>query len=142
MAFGIGKRGSRRRELSDLPDDWVGWLEPGVEMDGRMQVGAGLFRLNAHFKGEILAEGAVVIHDQGELEGEIRARVVSITGKVKGTVRAIERLEIKENGIVLGDIYTPCLLVDPGGFFDGQCHMPMPEAIPATADTVDTQEQL
>ena len=69
----------------------------------------------------------VVVHDQGEVEGEIKSRVVSITGKVKGTVHAKERLEIKEHGIVLGDIYTPCLLVDPGGFFDGQCHMPTPE---------------
>ena len=38
MAFGMSKPTTRRRELSDLPDDWVGWLEPGVEMEGKMKV--------------------------------------------------------------------------------------------------------
>ena len=130
MAFGLSKPGTRRRELSDLPNDWVGWLEPGVEVEGKMKVTGGLIRLNSFFKGDIVSDGAVVVHDQGEVEGNIQSRVVSITGKVKGTVHAKERLEIKEHGSVVGDIYTSCLLVDPGGFFDGQCHMPTPA--PAT----------
>ena len=142
MAFGISKPTTRRRELSELPDDWVGWLEPGVKVEGKMTVTGGLIRLNSHFKGEILSDGAVVVHDQGEVEGEINSRVVSITGKVKGTVHAKERLEIKEHGIVHGDIYTPCLLVDPGGYFDGQCHMPAPEPASATPKPAETQEHV
>jgi cytoskeletal protein CcmA (bactofilin family) len=126
MAFGLGKS-RRRRELAELPDDWVGWLEPGVELEGKMKVSSGLIRLNTHFKGEIVSEGTVVVHDQGEIEGDIHTKLLSITGKVKGNIHATERLEIKEHGIVLGDIYTPCLVVDPGGYFDGQCHMPTPE---------------
>lgn len=138
MAFKLGKSSAHRRELSHFPDELVGWLEPGVEVEGRMKVTGGLFRLNSHFKGEIVSDGAVVVHDQGEVEGDIQARIVSITGKVKGGVHAQERLEIKENGIVLGDIYTPCLLVDPGGFFDGQCHMPEPTN--QTSQSVDSKE--
>jgi cytoskeletal protein CcmA (bactofilin family) len=131
MAFGISKTATRRREFNEPPGEWIGWIEPGIEMEGKMKVGAGLFRLNAHFKGDISSEGAVVIHDQGEIEGRVQAKVVSVTGKVKGEVHAAERLEIKEHGILLGNIFTPCLLIDPGGFFDGECHMPTPE--PATA---------
>ncbi len=127
MAFGRNKPTTRRRELADLPDDWVGWLEPGVEVEGKLKVSGGLIRFNARLKGAIASDGAVVVHEQGEVEGDIESRVVSITGKVKGSVHAKERLEIKEHGVVIGDIYTPCLLVDPGGFFDGQCHMPAPE---------------
>jgi len=130
MAFGMSKPATRRRELPDLPDDWVAWLEFGVELEGNMKASGGLIRLNARLKGDIVSDGALVVHDQGEVEGNIQCRVVSITGKVKGTVHAMERLEIKDHGSVVGDIYTSCLLVDPGGFFDGQCHMPAPE--PAT----------
>jgi cytoskeletal protein CcmA (bactofilin family) len=139
MPFGFGK--SRRRQLTDLPDDWVGWLEPGVEVDGKMKVTSGLIRVNAHFKGEIDCEGTVVVNDQGEVDGEIRTRIISVTGKIKGKVHASERLEIKEHGVVLGDIFTPCLLVDPGGFFDGQCHMPTPEPATQTANGVDTKNR-
>jgi cytoskeletal protein CcmA (bactofilin family) len=126
MPFGI-KKTSRRRELADLPEDWVGWLEPGVEVQGKIKITSGLLRVNTHIKGEIDSDGAVVVHDQGEVEGDVRTRVMSVTGKVKGSIHASERLEIKEHGVVLGDIFTPCLVVDPGGFFDGKCHMPTPE---------------
>jgi cytoskeletal protein CcmA (bactofilin family) len=137
MPFGFGK--SSRRQLADLPGEWVGWLEPGVEVEGKMKVTSGLIRVNAHFKGEINCEGTVVVHDQGEVDGETRARIISVTGKIKGKIHASERLEIKEHGVVLGDIFTPCLLVDPGGFFDGQCHMPTPEPATQTANGVDTK---
>jgi cytoskeletal protein CcmA (bactofilin family) len=140
MAFGMGKATTHRRELSDLPDDWVGWLEPGVEVEGKMKVTSGLIRLNTHFKGEIVSDGVLVVHDQGEVEGEIHSRVVSVTGKVKGTVHAKERLEIKEHGIVRGDIYTPCWMVDPGGFFEGQCHMPAPEPATEISKGVDYEK--
>jgi cytoskeletal protein CcmA (bactofilin family) len=127
MAFGSGKN-RRSRELADLLDsDLVGLLEPGVEIEGRMRFTSGIIRLNAHYRGEITCEGPIVVAGQGEVEAEIHTRVISIAGKVKGAVHASERIEIKEHGLVLGDIYTPCLVVDPGGFFDGQCHMPTPE---------------
>lgn len=142
MAFGLSRKSARRRELSNLPDDWVGWLEAGVEVEGKLNVTGGLIRLNARVKGEVISSGAVVVHDQGEVEGVIHSRVVSITGKVKGAVHAQERLEIKENGSVTGNIYTPCLLVDPGGFFEGQCHMPTPEPANQKPGTPDSPEHL
>jgi cytoskeletal protein CcmA (bactofilin family) len=138
MAFTFGK--SNRRS-PDLPGDWIGWLEPGVEVEGKMKVAAGLIRVNSHFKGQIQSEGMVVVHDQGEVEGEIHTRLISITGKVKGNIHAGERLEIKEHGVVIGDIDTPCLVVDPGGFFDGQCRMPAPEPPPQTATNSDAKDQ-
>jgi cytoskeletal protein CcmA (bactofilin family) len=110
-------------------------------MEGKMKVAAGLVRINAHFKGEISSQGALVVHDQGEVEGDILCKVVSVTGKVKGTIHAAERLEIKEHGIVLGDIYTPCLLVDPGGFFDGQCNMPAKEPTSRAPSDADAKPQ-
>ena len=64
MAFGMSKTATRRRDFSEPPGEWIGWIEPGIEMEGKMEVGAGLFRLNAHFKGDISSEGVIVIHDQ------------------------------------------------------------------------------
>jgi cytoskeletal protein CcmA (bactofilin family) len=139
MPFGFFGKSRRRRHLRDLPDDWVGWLEPGVDVEGTLKVTSGLIRINAHVKGEIACEGTVVVHDQGEVEGEIHTRIISVTGKIKGDIHASELLEIKEHGVVLGDIYTPCLVVDPGGFFDGQCHMPTPEPTTQTTNDLDTQ---
>jgi cytoskeletal protein CcmA (bactofilin family) len=125
--FNQSKTKQRRRQLADLLDEeMVGLIEPGIELEGKLRFTSGMVRLNAHFKGEVQCEGSVVVADQGEVEAEIHACTVSVAGKVKGAIHASERMEIREHGVVLGDIYTPCLVIDPGGFFDGQCHMPTP----------------
>jgi len=104
----------------------VGLLEPGLVFEGKMTVSSGMVRLNTHFTGEVHSSGALIVAEQGEIEGEIHSKFVSVAGKVKGTVHAADKVEIKANGVVLGDIYTGSLVVEPGGYFDGQCHMPVP----------------
>lgn len=103
----------------------VGLLEPGIEFEGKMTVPSGMVRINTHLKGEIDCAGIVILADQGEVEGEIRARFVSVAGKIKGSVHASEKMEIKANGIVLGNIHTASLVIEPGGYFDGHCQMPI-----------------
>ena len=36
------------------------------------------------------------------------------------------RKRMETHDKLLGDLFTPCLVVEPGGFFDGECHMPTP----------------
>ncbi|MGH9377413.1 MAG: bactofilin family protein [Terriglobia bacterium] len=99
-------------------------LEPGAEFEGKLKISSGAARINSHFKGEISGEGTLLIAERGEVEAEITVKAVTVLGKVKGSIHASERLEIKERGVILGNIYTPVLLVEPGGYFDGECHMP------------------
>jgi cytoskeletal protein CcmA (bactofilin family) len=124
MKFGELFRGRSADPLGD--QELVGLLEPGIEFEGKMTVASGMVRINTHLKGEVDCGGAVVLAEQGEVEGEIRSRFISIAGKVKGTIHASEKIEIKANGVVLGDIHTASLVIEPGGYFDGQCHMPVP----------------
>jgi len=117
----------RSKTSEHLADqELVGLLEPGLEFEGKMTASSGMVRLNTHFKGEAHCSGALIIAEQGELEGEVHSKFVSVAGKVKGSVHATEKVEIKANGVVLGDIYTASLVIEPGGYFDGQCHMPTP----------------
>lgn len=130
----------RARSADPLGDqELVGLLEPGIEFEGKMTVASGLVRINTHLKGEVDCAGAVVVADQGEVEGEIRAGFISIAGKVKGTIRASEKIEIKANGVVLGDIHTASLVIEPGGYFDGQSHMPVPDLAHGTEETEDAK---
>jgi len=139
----FAKKGDRKRELVEMLDDdnVVGFLEPGVEVEGKVKVPAGMLILNSHLKGELACEGMLVVGAQGEVEGEVHTKQISITGKVKGTIHASESLEIKKAGVVLGDIYTPKLFVEPGGYFDGQCHMPTPEPTKQPEPDLDTKDR-
>ena len=133
----------RARSADPLGDqELVGLLEPGIEFEGKMTVASGLLRINTHLKGEVDCAGVAVIAEQGEVEGEIRTRFISIAGKVKGTVRASEKVEIKANGIVLGDIHTRLLVIEPGGYFDGRCHMPVPEIAHDPAETEEEKQKV
>ncbi|MCL5006399.1 MAG: polymer-forming cytoskeletal protein [Acidobacteria bacterium] len=128
----------RRRQPDNLGDqELVGLLEPGVVFDGRMNISSGMVRLNTHLKGEIRSEGVLVLAELCEVEGEIHSRLVSVAGKVKGAIHAAEKIEIKAHGVVLGDIYTAALIVEPGGYFDGQCHMPAPEPANQVAEPAE-----
>jgi cytoskeletal protein CcmA (bactofilin family) len=141
MALKLGEmlRGRAADPLGD--QELVGLLEPGIEFEGKLTVASGLIRINTHLKGEVDCAGAVVIADQGEVEGEIRTRFISIAGKVKGTIRAFDKIEIKANGVVLGDIHTASLVVEPGGYFDGQCHMPIPDLCSHAAEPDDAKKR-
>jgi cytoskeletal protein CcmA (bactofilin family) len=118
----------------------TGLLGPGVEIEGRASISGGTFYVDAQFKGEISSTSVVVVGEHGEVEAQVAAKVVTIMGKVKGTIRALELLEIKEHGVVLGDISTPVLVVEAGGYFDGACHMPSPEAAKPIAAAAANQD--
>ena len=100
-------------------------LEPGTDIEGKLTVSPGrAARLNSHFQGEILGEGKLVIAERGEVEAEVDCKSIVVLGKIKGSVHASERVEIKKRGVVLGEVYTPVFIVEPGAYFDGYCHMP------------------
>ena len=128
LKFGELFRGRSDDPLGD--QELVGLLEPGIEFEGKMTVSSGMVRINTHIKGEIDCGGTVILAEQGEVEGEIRTRFISVAGKVKGAVYASEKMEIKAKGVVLGHIHAPSLVIEPGGYFDGECHMPTP--VPAS----------
>jgi len=56
---------------------------------------------------------------QAELYADIIAREVVIWGKVKGNVRAKERIEIKKEGTFQGDITTARVMIEDGAYFKG-----------------------
>lgn len=126
MPLGFGKESDRRGSPPVLERGMTAVLELGVEVEGKMQISSGIVRLNTTFRGEIVGQGAVVVGEQGEVEASIQTNSITIRGKVKGAVRAAEKLEIQEHGVLLGDIDTPVLIIEAGGYFDGHCHMPTP----------------
>ena len=133
----------RRRRPAPLADhELVGLLEPGIEFEGRVTVASGMVRINTHLKGEVDCAGAVIVAEQGEVEGEIRTGFISVAGKIKGTIRASEKIEIKASGVVLGDIYTASLVIEPGGYFDGQCHMPAPGPMKQSEETEKAEQKV
>jgi cytoskeletal protein CcmA (bactofilin family) len=127
MDLSIGKL-RQPATSGDSHTNLVALIGQGTEFEGKLRAGTGQVCLDSTFKGTATSDGTITIDDNGDVSAELSAKIISISGKLKGTAKASERLEIRSRGVVLGDISTPVLVVEPGGFFDGHCHMPIPEA--------------
>lgn len=89
-----------------------------------------------HVKGEIsgsedlsiygMVEGLVQLDERkltvgttAKVTADIIASEVVVCGNVKGNVRAKNRIEIKKEGSVTGDLTTPQILIEDGAYFKG-----------------------
>jgi cytoskeletal protein CcmA (bactofilin family) len=109
----------RKRHDSEV---WTGFLDRGVKLEGKLEAN-GTFRIDSEIKGTILSEDTLILGAHAVVEGEIVGNRVIIEGRFDGIIRARGKVEIQPNAIVTGEVYSPCLVIDPGAIFDGQCHM-------------------
>jgi cytoskeletal protein CcmA (bactofilin family) len=111
--------------------EWTGFLEQGVRVEGKLEVD-GTFRIDSTMKGTLVSRDTLILGEHAFVEGEIVGNAVLIAGRFTGKISARGRVEVQANAVVTGDVETPCLLIEPGGVFDGQCQMPRPtdESLP------------
>ncbi len=102
--------------------EWTGFLEPGVRLEGKLE-SKGTFRIDSSMKGKLVSAGTLILGEHAAVEGEIVGNRVIIAGHFDGTIQATGRVDIQAKAVVAGDIHTPCLVIEPGAFFEGQCHM-------------------
>ena len=86
------------------------------------------FRIDGEIEGEIICKGKVVIGKQGFLKGSIQCAFAEILGKIEGEIDVSDTLSLRENSLVIGDIKTKVLVVEPKAVFHGTCSM-LKEAI-------------
>lgn len=112
------------KDSKQIPDsgNWTGFVEQGVRFEGKLEV-SGIFRIDGELKGTIISDHSLVLGQNARVEGQIEGNHVLIAGRFDGTIFAKSRVEIQSKAMVSGEIYSPCLVIHPGGMFDGNCHM-------------------
>ena len=119
----------------------------GAKLEGTV-VSAGSLRIDGQVKGQINAEGDVLLSPQSQVEADIRAQNVVVAGRFKGTITVKGRAELARGGRVDGDITSKTLVVEDGGIFQGQSIMdqqpaqapPQKAAAPAKGATAEAEE--
>lgn len=107
---------------NSVAEEWTGFIDQGVTLEGTLQL-TGTFRINGNVKGNIISEHTVILGEGAKVEGQIEGNRVVIAGRFDGVIFAKGRVEIQAKGVVTGEVHSPCMVVDPGGIFDGRCHM-------------------
>lgn len=83
------------------------------------------FRIDGVFKGKILSGGGLIIGESGEVEADIEVISIAVNGRMKGSIKAKEKIEIFAKGRVIGSVTAPKLIIEDGAFFQGSCQMEM-----------------
>jgi len=83
----------------------------------------GDIRIDGTLQGNIQCQAKVVIGSNGSVEGDISGQQADIMGKVNGTIKVKELLQLKGGSHVSGNLYAGKLQIEPSANFNGQCHM-------------------
>lgn len=97
-------------------------LDEGSELSGRLTF-VGTLVLNGKFTGEIESSDTLLVGETGELEADVRVGVAVVSGQLKGSLTARERVILRSSARIVGDIVTPALVLEEGVVFDGRCKM-------------------
>jgi cytoskeletal protein CcmA (bactofilin family) len=84
---------------------------------------SGDIRIDGTLQGNIHCTAKVVIGANGTVEGDISGQQADIMGKVNGTIKVKELLQLKGGSQVNGNLYATKLQIEPTASFNGQCHM-------------------
>src|SRR5437016_3075756 len=80
--------------------------------------------IEGHVEGRIeLRENVLTIGPNGKIKAELFAKAIVILGEVIGNVVASEKVDIRENGSVEGDITAPRVAIAEGAHFRGSVDM-------------------
>ncbi len=102
--------------------DLNGFLDAGSHMTGELHF-EDEFRIEGRFTGTVISDGHLIVGERGDVDGEIKVSRVHVSGTVRGSLQAYERVEIAATGRVLADVSTPSITIDEGAFFEGRCSM-------------------
>ncbi len=81
------------------------------------------FRLDGHLIGDFTSKGKLVVGPTGSVNGTINCKNVDIEGKVHGTVKTQEVLNVKAKASIHGKATCSKLSVEPGADFSASCIM-------------------
>ena len=91
--------------------------------------------IEGHVEGTIqLKEHVLTIGPNGRIKAQVFAKSVIVLGEVTGNVTASDKVDIRDNGSVDGDIVSPRVAIAEGAHFRGSVDMQRKGAAPAAPE--------
>lgn len=97
----------------------VAAIGKGLVIRGEISGTDSLF-IEGRVEGSIhVGENRVTVGRSGQASANITAREVVVLGKVRGNIIATDRVEIRAEGVVAGDLTAPRISIEDGALFKG-----------------------
>jgi len=79
-------------------------------------------------KGKISLKESLYVESSGVIEADIETANVEVSGQVTGNIAATDKVELKTDCKVVGDIRAPRILIADGAMFKGNVDMEVRES--------------
>jgi cytoskeletal protein CcmA (bactofilin family) len=103
-------------------DEINAFLGKNTAFEGKLEF-SGTVRVDGRVKGEIVGDGTLIVGDSANIHADVRVTHLVISGEIRGSLFAGERVEIRSPGKVFGNIHAPMVIMEEGVIFDGHCRM-------------------
>ncbi len=93
-------------------------LSSDVEIKGKVAFTNDLV-VDGLIEGEIHSDGSLTVGENARIKAEVHTRSVVVYGKVHGNITVTDRVELKANAELIGDIKAATISIEAGAIFVG-----------------------
>jgi cytoskeletal protein CcmA (bactofilin family) len=101
-------------------------IGPSMTIKGEIRAREELL-VDGEVEGLLESQSLLTVGPNGKVRGNIKAREVAIFGSVHGNVEVTEKIAIREQGSLIGDIKSAGISIDDGAYFKGSIDIVRPE---------------
>lgn len=113
------KNKEKVRPTGAIADRVVARFGPGLQVKGEISGSEDLV-IDGLVEGSVQLEGKkLMIGTTAKVTADVVAGELVVSGNLKGNVRAKNRIEIKRNGSLSGDLTTAQIVIEDGAYFKG-----------------------
>lgn len=106
------------KHMADTGQDFGTVIGPDATFKGDLSFD-GAAKVLGTIEGSIKSKGRVHVAQGANCHATIEAKEVAVEGQIHGNVQANERIELKPNGAVIGDIIAARMSMADGASIDG-----------------------
>ncbi len=105
-----------------------GYLGQGTWVKGEIHF-TDTLRVDGKVTGKIISKRELIVGRTGEVEAEVEVGTLSVSGRLSGSIKVADRMEIHPNGRVYGELSlnAPTLIIEEGAVFEGSIDMGTPQ---------------
>jgi cytoskeletal protein CcmA (bactofilin family) len=98
-------------------------LSAKLEVTGKIS-GQEDLRIDGKVDGPVWLQGyRLTVGPTGQLNSDVTASEIVVQGKITGNLRALDRVDIKHGGSVVGDVTTARISIEDGADFKGHAEI-------------------
>lgn len=97
-------------------------LGPTLEIEGEIEGSEDLV-IQGKVNGRVVSKKALTIDQSGDVNATVTTEALAVSGRLNGNVEASDKVEIRREGTMIGDIKAPRVVIADGAKFKGRVEM-------------------